>query len=403
MTRICFLSSLHPLRDKRVFAKEAVSLAAAGFEVSHLAPGPGASELDQGVLLLPFAPAQGRMARLRNLPRLLRAAWGADADCYHCNELDSWLVGLLIKAMRRSRVVLDVHEVYPGYLAETLAPAWLHPAVRGLVRGMFALLTPFTDRVVLAKESAAVDFAAAAAKQVLVRNYVPASYAASLASTSHSLQSAAAADEDEPLRAIHLGGMSLDRGWAQLVHALAGLPERTVQVRILGWLADDARSVALPAGIKLQVEPPLAFDRAFDAVCKSDVGLVLFQPGKVNHVHALPHKMFDYMAAGKPVIAPRCAVEVARIIESVGCGLSVDTADPAAIGEALLFFRQHRDQGRRMGECGRQAVLKEFNWERESARLIEMYLHWRMPTPARRRPRSSPPQLRAHADPEENP
>ena len=36
--RVCFLSSMHPPRDKRVLDKEAISLAQAGFEVIHLAP-----------------------------------------------------------------------------------------------------------------------------------------------------------------------------------------------------------------------------------------------------------------------------------------------------------------------------------------------------------------------------
>ena len=49
--KVCFLSSLHPPFDKRVFDKEAISLAAAGFEVFHVAPGNIGTQLNSGVLI----------------------------------------------------------------------------------------------------------------------------------------------------------------------------------------------------------------------------------------------------------------------------------------------------------------------------------------------------------------
>src|SRR2546425_1019226 len=112
--KICFLSSVHPPLDKRVFEKEARSLASEGFDVVHIAPDerPG-RWTENGVRIITFARARGLSGRILSLARLYRLAVREAASCYHCNEVDSWLVGVCLKTTRRSVVVFDVHEHYP--------------------------------------------------------------------------------------------------------------------------------------------------------------------------------------------------------------------------------------------------------------------------------------------------
>ena len=99
---------------------------------------------------------------------------------------------------------------------------------------------------------------------------------------------------------------------------------------------------------------------------------VLFQPGEENHRLALPHKLFDCMLAGLPVVAPAFAEEVAAVVREAGCGALVDSADPGAIAAAVAALG---DPGRRaeMGEAGRLAALGRFGWAGEAARLVELY------------------------------
>lgn len=66
--KICFLSSMHPPKDKRVFDKEAVSLVQAGFAVSHLCPGkPDELGMDCGVRIRTYARPAGIKNRLTQL------------------------------------------------------------------------------------------------------------------------------------------------------------------------------------------------------------------------------------------------------------------------------------------------------------------------------------------------
>ena len=100
-------------------------------------------------------------------------------------------------------------------------------------------------------------------------------------------------------------------------------------------------------------------------------GLVTLHP-LTNYLDAQPVKMFEYMAAGIPVIAsdfPRWR----EIIDTCGCGICVDPLQPDKIAQAIDFLVQNPEVAEQMGENGRLATSKYFNWQREEEKLIELY------------------------------
>ena len=125
----------------------------------------------------------------------------------------------------------------------------------------------------------------------------------------------------------------------------------TRRVETLGWMAHE--------------------DALARAAC-GDIGVVLFQPGEQNHRLALPHKLFDAMLAGLPVIAPRFATEVAAIVKATGCGELVDAADPADIAAAIALLANPARRAA-MGAAGREAALTRYSWTGEAARLVALY------------------------------
>lgn len=370
---VCFLSAKHPPMDKRVFDKEAVSLARAGFAVVHVAPGKKVPAKERGVEIRTYAEPSNLLDRVLQLPRLFRIASGIDAACYHCNEVDSWLVGVALKVARRKKVVFDVHEIYPEEFAESRFPPFARPAVAGAVRLAIRAMLPLTDVVVLAKESAAPDYPGSSDKQVLVRNFV------SLDAAGIDRTAERPPAHGNRIRAVHIGGISRERGWPQLVAALQKPGLELVDVVLLGGFVDDDRSgfdeAVRAAGLmgRFEILPWLPFREAYRKIQECDVGLVLFQPGRLNHVHALPHKLFDYMLARLPVIVPGFAVEVARIVSEAGCGILVDTSDPEDIASALRQLSSNAKERKEFGERGRAAVLEKYNWEREARALITCY------------------------------
>jgi len=373
--RVAFLSAKHPPLDKRVFDKEAVSLVHAGFKVTHIAPGEGKTFVKDGVEIILFPPPKRLIDRILQIPRLYRLAVRLDADCYHCNEVDSWVVGVLLKIFRRKFCVFDVHEHYPSTFAESRFPSWLRPYVINLVRLVYRILLPFTDKIVLAKKSVSADFHCANRKKVLVRNFTPLN-----AATKHKA-SKQPSDKSfgNPLEVIHTGLISRLRGWPQILESMKVADNQNIHLTIIGTFNDGSKAdferTAATYGLssRIRLFDWMPYNELFEQLLRCDVGLVTFQPGVQNHVFAMPHKMFDYMLAGLAIIIPKFAMEVAPVVQDRNCGLLVDPSDPEELANGLDYMADHREECRRMGQRGKQAVLDEYNWEREAERLIETY------------------------------
>lgn len=371
--KICFVSSMHPARDKRVFDKEAVSLARAGYVVVHVCPGsPDEDGVEEGVTIRTYPRRKGLLGRVFQLRQLYRLARFEDADVYHCNEVDSWFVGVVLKLSVGSRCVFDVHEHYPSTFAESRFPRWLQPLVAFMVRLAFRILTPFTDRLVLAKQTVSSDFACPAEKKVLVRNFVP---LASLRFPQRLAKDVGGA----PRTLVHFGLISRTRGWPQILEALALMRNKHLRLEVIGQFNDGsegdfrARVQALGLAERVEVHPWMKFEQAFARLIAADIGIIAFQPGILNHVYAMPHKMFDYMAAGLAVVLPRFAVEVAPMVEESGCGVLIDPADVHDIATKLDDLLDQPVAMREMGRLGREAVRMRYNWDDEVTRLLGMY------------------------------
>jgi glycosyltransferase involved in cell wall biosynthesis len=108
-------------------------------------------------------------------------------------------------------------------------------------------------------------------------------------------------------------------------------------------------------------------------MARAVAGVVTLHPVR-NYVDCQPVKMFEYMAAGIPVIASRFPFWL-DIVEGNDCGVCVDPFDPAAIAAAIDHFVTHPELAMRMGENGRRAVLEKYNWQPESRKLIDFYEH----------------------------
>jgi glycosyltransferase involved in cell wall biosynthesis len=114
-------------------------------------------------------------------------------------------------------------------------------------------------------------------------------------------------------------------------------------------------------------------DRAGVAGLLADVraGLVVLRPTPA-YLESAPVKMFEYMAAGIPVIAsdfPRFR----EIVEGAKCGLLVQPDDPVQIAKAIEFILTHPEEAEEMGKQGREAVLSKYNWSSEEQKLLQLY------------------------------
>jgi glycosyltransferase involved in cell wall biosynthesis len=231
---------------------------------------------------------------------------------------------------------------------------------------------PFTERIVLAKQTVSPDFPTRTDKKVLVRNF------ASL----EALRFAADENADrvnDTGTLVHLGLFGKHRGWPQVLEAMARMRHSEARLKVIGDINDgtrpefEARVKELGLAERVEIYDWMPFREAFMHLTKGHVGLVAFQPGILNHDYAMPHKMFDYMAAGMAVLCPAFAVEVAPIVEETQAGVLIDPASPEDIAEKLDGLLDDRKTLSEMGRCGQNAVREKYNWDTEAQILIKMY------------------------------
>jgi glycosyltransferase involved in cell wall biosynthesis len=100
-------------------------------------------------------------------------------------------------------------------------------------------------------------------------------------------------------------------------------------------------------------------------------GLLLLRP-EPNYLASQPTKLYEYMAAGIPVIASNFGLW-RDIVEREACGVLVEPRRPDAVAAAIDHLVTQDAEAEQMGVRGRAAVEKAYNWETEEQKLWAFY------------------------------
>jgi glycosyltransferase involved in cell wall biosynthesis len=173
---------------------------------------------------------------------------------------------------------------------------------------------------------------------------------------------------------LHQGAPAPGRGCEVLVEALARL--RGVHLAFLGDPEPVYEQELRAALRRWRVEdrvamlPSIPLPELLAYTAEADVGVTLLQDTCENHRLALPNKLFEYIAAGVPVVASALP-ETRRLVESRGVGWCTAPADPEAVAQALGLALEHRHDPA-LRERLRLAA-QELCWSEEQHRLLGLY------------------------------
>ena len=368
MPRIVHLTSAHPRYDTRIFIKQCRTLAAHGHEVTLIVADGRGDEIRDGVRIVDAgrAASPNRLRRMLVTTRRIAArALALEPDLVQLHDPELLPAGLRLQHAG-VQVVFDAHEDVPTQL---LDKPYLPPGVARLLAGAYAAYERYAcarlNGVLAATPHIRERLGRYNPRTVTVANYpVPDEF---MPSTMGEDRGASAP------RVCYVGSISAIRGIRQLVQACARLRSPTTLTLAGGFSesALQAEVAALPGWSRIDALGHL--DRAGVAAVmrRACAGLVTLLP-TASYREALPVKMFEYMAAGIPVIAsdfPRWRA----IIEGNDCGLCVDPHDPGAIAAAIDRLALDPDLAAKMGANGRLAVERYYNWRHEARTLIAFY------------------------------
>lgn len=365
-TRVAHLTSWHPALDVRIFHKECRTLAEAGYDVHLIVPDPPAGARD-GVTFhaLPRATGSKWTRAAARLVHLYRAARAVRADVYHFHETELVPLGILLK-LTGAKVIYDVHEDAP---AEALTMADERPRDARLLAAVYRiyerLAASLLDGFVVAWPGIEQRFPAD--RRIILRNFPRLDEFGPL--------DALPEPPEKSDRVIYPGGISKIRGIFEMLDALALLPPGiSLRMDLLGKFQPPellAEAERHPGWARVDYQGWCPREEVVQRLARARVGLVLFHPDRA-HVMAEPNKLYEYMAAGLPVVASDMP-HYRRIVEEAGCGLLVDPLDPPAIAEAVRWMLDHPEEARAMGARGRRLIREKYHWEVEGRRLVDFY------------------------------
>ena len=78
------------------------------------------------------------------------------------------------------------------------------------------------------------------------------------------------------------------------------------------------------------------------------------------------------MSAGLPIVASNFPLW-REIVEGNKCGICVEPTDSAAIGKAVQYLVDNPAEASEVGQNGRRAVLRKYNWTNEEQKLLALY------------------------------
>ncbi|HYD78294.1 MAG TPA: glycosyltransferase family 4 protein [Paucimonas sp.] len=363
MHKVAHLTSVHSRNDTRIFVKQCRSLASSGYDITLVVADGKGDESREGVRIADVGRPPGRIERmLRTTRRVFDKAVALDADVYHLHDPELLPTGLRLKRLGK-KVVFDSHEDVPRQI---LGKPYLDPLSRRVLSRIAALYERHAcgrlDGVVAATPFIRDKFLAINARTVDVNNF-PVLGELDAAVPWHE-------KNDE---VCYVGDISASRGMREIVRACEYL-ESPVRLNLGGRFSDAVLEADVKSMAGWRRVNELGFlDRSGvrKTLGRSIAGLVVLHP-LINYLDALPVKMFEYMAAGIPVIASDFPLW-RGIVEEAGCGLCVDPLAPRAIASAIDRLHADPEAARRMGENGRRAVRERFNWALEEEKFRRFY------------------------------
>jgi len=160
-----------------------------------------------------------------------------------------------------------------------------------------------------------------------------------------------------------VGSLKPWHGLEFLLEAFRQLPEN-FELRVVGDGPLRADLENLARRLDLQGRVTFSGTVNFDEIPKTLKSLdVLVAPyPQMDGFYFSPLKIFEYMAAGKPIVASRIG-QVAEILEDGKTALLVPPEKPEALASALMRLRNDEKLGDRLGRQARETVQKKHTWK----------------------------------------
>lgn len=290
----------------------------------------------------------------------------ADFDIVHCHDFDTLIPGVLAGKIKGKKIIYDAHEDYPAMMRDrglTLLSFIFENVQRifsKFANGIIAA-TPHIKNQFLERRNVRVTFIPNTKKS--------SEYNYNLREIRHLKRNLSL---EEKFVFLYIGTLSKDRNIKLLIKIFKEIKNNSIFV-ICGRGILEKEVDQLSKGEKnVRFLGLISLDKVSLYTKMADVIVAIYSAKKINNRMGLPNKLFEAIAAGKPIIASNEG-PTGEIIKDTGCGIAVNPDDEFEIKNAIEKIAKNRKFYNEIKQNSKVAQ-KRYDWEDTSEKLIEFYL-----------------------------
>ena len=285
-----------------------------------------------------------------------------------CQQPDSWLLAVLAKLSWDCKVVVDLLEMYED--RAQAFPRMLRIVVRYLIRNYMIILSKYTDEIIHTNRARQKAYSYLH-KEGIVISYFPKleQFPIQEITQKETLNS-----RSEEVSVIHAGALRSGYAADELLRAMHLVQEEIPNIRfiVIGGVVGKIRNNDLMKNLigrgLLVIKQPILFEEMPQYLIKSDIGLNLVLPISNGNILASPRKLYEYLAAGLPVVGADVPT-IREVIERWNCGVVVSPESPEDIARGIAQIARDENLRIMMSRNARRAAEEEYNWENEGKKL----------------------------------
>jgi len=172
---------------------------------------------------------------------------------------------------------------------------------------------------------------------------------------------------------LYAGAHGFSNDLGVVLDAAKKLEGRAIEIVLLGdgkekaSLQTQAKELALKNVTFISSVPK---SEMADALAASDACLAILKPIEWYKA-TYPNKVFDYMAAGRPVVLAIDGV-IREVVDAAGCGVFAEPGDADSLAEAILSLAKDDARSHKMGLAGRTYIEKHFDRAALAGKLTDI-------------------------------
>ncbi len=294
-------------------------------------------------------------------------------DAVHIHDLPLLKIGIEIKEEYNVKLIVDLHENWPAALREATHTKsllgrilssnnqWIKYELEGLQNAdyIITVVEEMSDRI--AALSIKNKKIIVVPNTIQIDRFVTGNYAPDI----------------NYITLFYAGGINIHRGLQIVIAGMQELYKKFSNIRL--WIVGKGSYIEnlKKLAVKMDVSDKITFfgwknlQEIADLLSQSDIALIPHLKSEQTD-NSSPNKIFQYMYAGKPIIASNCN-SIVRILNETGTGITYEHDSPSAFNNAVNELLTNREKLETSKLNGPKYVINKYNWESTSRSLLSIY------------------------------